>query len=354
MNLEKSILGCLLGTAVGDAIGLPCEGLSKQRQQRIYPDLSTYHLIFGRGMVSDDTEHACLTAQALLVSGGETAPFRSCLARQLRWWLTGLPAGIGLATLRSLIRLWFGVSPERSGVYSAGNGSAMRSPIIGVCYGHDLDRLRDLVRASTCMTHSDPKALFGALAVAWAAYLASTNPNRDITPQEYTQSVTPLLGAEAKELTGLIERVASSVQAGETTEAFASQLGLGKGVTGYIYHTVPVVLHAWLRHQQNYREAILEIIRCGGDTDTTAAILGGIVGARVGKEGIPQEWLAGLCEWPRNINWIEQLGRRLAQANASGIKQPPSGISTPALLLRNFCFMLIVLAHGFRRLLPPY
>ena len=52
-------VGCLMGTAVGDALGLPYEGLSPRRGARMFPDLDRYHLLPGYGMVSDDTEHAC-------------------------------------------------------------------------------------------------------------------------------------------------------------------------------------------------------------------------------------------------------------------------------------------------------
>lgn len=52
---SDSIIGCLLGTAIGDAIGLPYEGLSKRRQYRLYPTLKGHNFIFGKGMILDDT-----------------------------------------------------------------------------------------------------------------------------------------------------------------------------------------------------------------------------------------------------------------------------------------------------------
>src|SRR6476620_4134044 len=87
---SDSLAGCLLGTAVGDALGLPYEGLSPQRAARLYGSPGRYRLLFGHGMVSDDTEHACLVAQALIASGGVEGRFAQELARRLRWWLLGL------------------------------------------------------------------------------------------------------------------------------------------------------------------------------------------------------------------------------------------------------------------------
>ncbi len=59
LTLPEAATGCLLGTAVGDALGLAAEGLSRKRQQAIFPELDSYHFFFGKGFCSDDTEHAC-------------------------------------------------------------------------------------------------------------------------------------------------------------------------------------------------------------------------------------------------------------------------------------------------------
>jgi len=352
LEYMDSIIGCILGTAVGDAMGLPYESLSRQRQQRLYPTIQSHHLCCGRGMVSDDTEHTCLTAQAMIVAAGDVTTFRASLAAQLRHWFLGLPAGTGLATLKACVRLCLGADFERSGVFSAGNGPSMRSAIIGVCYGHDLVKLRELVRASTRLTHTDPKAEYGAFAVALAAHLAGTQ--RTLAPQHYYDALHAALEDEAHEFLELVRKVVASVTAGQSTEAFTAEICPSYGVTGYTYHTVPAALHAWLRHQQDYRAAVIEIIRCGGDTDSTAAIVGGIVGASVGKAGIPQEWLDGLMEWPRSVRWMEELGQRLAQVCSRGEAQRALPVPFYQLFLRNLFFLLVVLAHGFRRLLPPY
>lgn len=352
---NDSIIGCLLGCAVGDALGLPLEGISKRRQHRMFKNIERHRFFFGKGMISDDTEHACMTAQSLIASHGGEKNFIRSLAWRLRFWMLGLPAGIGLATLRSLIKLWIGFPGDRSGVFSAGNGPAMRSAIIGVCCGNDIEKMRALARASTRITHTDPKAEFGALTVALAAYMSSKNGNEEAAPEEFSIEIEKMLEHEnADEFIELMTKTTESVLEGNTTESFAEKLGLAKGVTGYMYHTIPVVIHAWLRHQRDFRGAMIEIIRCGGDTDTTAAILGGIVGARVGKDGIPTEWRDGICDWPRSVKWIERLGAALDESISSGKPHPAPRLSIAGILLRNIFFMIVVLLHGFRRLAPPY
>jgi ADP-ribosylglycohydrolase len=350
----ESVVGCLLGAAVGDALGLPYEQLSRRRQRRLFPDLGGHHFLFGRGMVSDDTEHACLTAQALLTSAGDSNHFLRDLARRLRWWFLGLPAGTGKATARACIKLWLGISPRHSGVFSAGNGPSMRSPILGACYGHDPSRLAELVRASTRITHTDPKAEYGALAAAVATSIASSTVPAPELVAEFRKMGKLYFPPGASDLSDLLESALDHVGRGEPSESFADMLGLQRGVTGYTYHTVPVAIHAWLSHPEDFRAAVSTAIRCGGDTDTLAAIVGGIVGARVGKAGIPSEWLAGLWDWPRSVAWIERLGHELAAARRTGMPRPALPLAVWGLPPRNLFFLMVVLAHGFRRILPPY
>lgn len=73
---EDRIVGCILGTAVGDAIGLPYEGLSRRRGARILGAPDRHRFLFGRGMVSDDTEHTCIVAQSLIAADGDLIAFQ--------------------------------------------------------------------------------------------------------------------------------------------------------------------------------------------------------------------------------------------------------------------------------------
>ena len=358
--LQDAIIGCILGTAVGDALGLACEGLSRRRQLKMFPLLDNHKLLpfgnSGKGMTSDDTEHTCMLAQSLIVTGYSDLAtleqkFSANFAWRLRFWLLGLPAGIGFATLRSIIKLWVGFPARYSGVFSAGNGPAMRAALLGVCFGDEPPRMQALVRAATRITHTDPKAEYGAYAVAIAAHMAATQAG-DIAPDEFIARLSQHISD--MEFMALMRKVADSVTRGVSAETFADSIGCSEGVSGYMYHTLPCALHVWLAHQDDYRAAVTAMIRLGGDADTTAAIVGAIVGARVGKAGIPAAWLNNLVEWPRSVTWIEQLGRRLAASGADHTQRKSLWVNPCKLLFRNAIFMMIVLLHGFRRLLPPY
>jgi len=353
IDLYKAIAGCLLGTAVGDSIGLPAEGLSQSRQAAIFGTVDSHRLLFGRGMVSDDTDHACITGQALALSGGESKRFAANLAYGLKAWMLSLPPGTGLATARAIFKLLVGVNPENSGVFSAGNGPAMRSAIIGVCYGGETEKLRELVRISTRITHTDPEAEYGALAVALAAWHSA---NGQCDPDKYLSDLQDLLSydQDVSELLSLVSDITSSVTSRESLLEFMQRNDWGPGISGYIYRTVPAALHIWLSYPTDLRKAVAEIIKCGGDTDTTAAIAGGIVGARVGPDGIPSDWLTGILDWPRGIKWIQKLSKQLADSIETGKPIRPVRQLYPAVLLRNLAMLIVVLTHGLRRVFPPY
>lgn len=351
MEHADAIAGAILGCAVGDALGLPYEGLSKRRGARLLGSPDRHRFFFGRGMVSDDTEHTCMVAQSLCESSRSPEAFARQLGRRLRWWLLGLPAGIGFATLRATLKLWLGFPATRSGVFSAGNGPAMRSPVLGAAI-KDVETLRAFVRACTYVTHTDPKACHGAFAVALAAWCAKRGMD---SPAAFFEQFRALAKTDtSEEFDGLMASVAKSVSAGDSTAVFAEQLGCGQRVSGYVYRTVPVALHCWLSYPRDYNKSVFTAIQCGGDTDTTAAIVGGIVGCGAGRAGIPQEWLAGLWEWPRSVDWMRRLAEATASAVETGVPERPPSVFPVLGLARNALFLAVVLGHVARRAFPPY
>jgi len=348
---SDAVTGSLLGCALGDSIGLPFEGISARRIRRLNPGPLRQRLLFGYGMISDDTEHSCIVAQALIASGGDAGAFGRNMAWRLRWWLATLPAGIGLGTLRSAIKLWLGFPYHQSGARSAGNGPMMRSAIIGAYAGGD-DRLReDLVAVSSRITHSDARAERAAQVIACATALALDNET--ISPAR-AESYFGKWARNDEALKALLQRAAQSAADNQSAQQFCVDNDMRKGVSGFCYSTLAVVLQIWFRHYDDAETAITEAVRCGGDTDTVAAIVGGMVGARTGRHGLPQHWLRCLNDWPRSVKWMESLCDQLSQCRESGVRQRPKYVFYPFALARNLLFILIVLAHGFRRLAPPY
>jgi ADP-ribosylglycohydrolase len=293
-------------------------------------------------MLSDDTEHTLMVLEALTEANDDVNRFRTVLARKFRWWFAALPAGIGMATARSIIKLWVGISPKRSGVFSAGNGPAMRSALIGAYFSSDLDKMEAYVAASTEMTHTDPKALVGALAVAFCAANAAK-------PESCWQYLEGLAKYEVEEWPALLSLVREGVDGEWSIARFTESLGLQVGVTGYVYHTVPFVLFIWFRgHSRGdgFERMLTDVLNCGGDSDTTGAIIGALAGVQFGRSGIPDYWVDPIYDWPRGKSFIE---------NHIQCLQGGTVARSPFFLLqlaRNLIFLIIVLLHGLLRLIP--
>jgi ADP-ribosylglycohydrolase len=341
---EKLARQVLLGTAVGDSVGLPAEGMSRKAIARRWRGVWRQRLVFGCGMVSDDTEHTVFVAQALCRCGGEAEIFRRLLARRLRWWFACLPPGVGLATARSILRLWCGVPPIRSGVFSGGNGAAMRSALIGAYFAGNPRRLEEFVHASTRMTHSDPKAQTAALAVAVsAAAIVSAGPGARISPLDILAQWRAC-GANDPEWLGIMDKLKRAFLANLPVAGLAAAMGLEKAVSGYAYHSVPVALYSWQRHQGDYATSLTSVFDCGGDTDSVGAICGALAALQA---EIPPAWLAGLRDWPLSRSYLDDLAKRLVSGSHGGIS-----LRWAAYPLRNVVLLVVVLAHALRRILP--
>lgn len=338
---RAAILGaCLAGGAVGDALGLPFEGLPARRVRRWVGDSLKHRLVFGRGMVSDDTEHAAMTLLSLKEAAGDSEAFDRTLARRLRWWFAGIPAGVGLGTARSILRLWLGFSPARSGVMSAGNGPMMRAPVIGCWFADEVPTRRRFVMASTRLTHRDARAEEAALAVAEAAAIATAEKAEAPVIVERLASLV-----SAPELTRGLELIREGLDAGWGVDELAGRVVRRPGkVSGFAPETLAVALHAWLRHRHDYRATIESVVRAGGDTDTVAFVAGSLAGIDGGIDAIPGEWLEGISDWPLDPAELVRL------ADGRGGRFPRFPVS----LIRNGLFLSIVLCHAFRRMLPPY
>lgn len=332
--IQYSLYGSLLGGAVGDAYGLTYEGIKPKRLAKLFRQNNHYHLIplIHGGMVSDDTEHAVMTVQAFISSGGDVETFKKSLKWRLVLWLLALPAGIGMATGRAIFKIMLGFST--TGVYSAGNGVAMRASVLGVLCA-DLDELKAFIHASSVITHTDPKAEQGALAVALLAWIECYHPDWTV----------------AQSRAFLAEHLNDS----ELLTLIASYQADDKGVLGYIYATVPAVIQTWQQYRDDPVQGLNHLIALGGDTDTAGAIFGGIVGVRHGEAMFKQ--ISGTwCEpiltpqyFAKLANQIEQISPR---HNFAQVWQYP--ITLLLKLLRNLLFLVIVLLHGFRRIFPPY
>lgn len=343
----------LLATALGDAHGLAVEGLSPRRQRRWYPHGLPVSGVLpgGRGLVSDDTEHAAMTAWAVARSAGDPRRFELELARGLKRWFWALPPATGWATARAAMRLSLGVPVEHSGCPSAGNGACMRAPILGALVISP-GGLYDLVRRSSRMTHRDDRAIAGAFVLArWVQWAVQHRraPNLD----DLRAAVHPWLRHD-EEWNNALLTLSRSVERGDTTPDFVAQQGWSQGPTGFVMHTVPAVLHTLASVGGDWEAVVRAAVALGGDADSVGALVGALAANDPRRGPLPAPWVDRLSDWPCSPAWLQAVEGAARQAMTDGrpVEPPPWGWGARS--ARNAAFLGVALAHGVRRALPPY
>ncbi len=339
---ESRLAGVLLGTALGDALGLPAEGLSAKAVARRFGRLDRFRLLGRTGFVSDDTEQSALLAQSLARHPTDPVRCADAFGRSLLGWFCRLPWGVGLATIRASARIALGIRP--SGVLSAGNGAAMRAAILGVVF-RDLPAERQRFgRALAEVTHRDPRAVEGALYVAEVAAQGARNPPghspQDIVAQARAIIENPILGAAIDQAIEL-----------EQTGATITEAAQSCGTTGYVVPTLAFATFSFLRHADDPKTALTETVGQGGDADSIGAILGAWLGGRHGEAGLPSNWIDHLHDGPFGPTHLRALAACLAERQA-GRDGPIPRYSPAAALARNLALYPVILGHGFRRLVP--
>ncbi len=318
---EAQVTGSIVGLAVGDALGYPAEFRSRaQLLAELGPEGITDFIrlrdprfsrpfIIGTdhppGTFTDDTQMSLAIAEALLAVGGDDLDaLMTEVGRRFVAWsespdnnrAPGSTCMSGCAALRR------GVPWREAGVAdSKGCGSAMRVAAIGL-YFDDLDRVAEVARASSLLTHGHPAAVEGAAAAALMVALAA----RGSAPEELHRELLARCGGRSADLDARLGSVLAWLT--RPPEEALAEAGLGEGWVAE--EAVASVLYCVWRHPQSFREAVLEAVNTDGDSDSIAAITGSVMGARLGLDAIPAAWVAGVEE----SEALQDLGRRLWRA----------------------------------------
>ena len=166
---------------------------------------------------------------------------------------------------------------------SFGNGAAMRVAPLGAYFADDPALCAEQAALSSRVTHSHPEGVAGGLAVAMAACFAA---RARVSGEEIDLIAEVLPFVPDSEVKFRLQQAARMQNA--TGEQVADSLGAGHDVSAQ--DTVPFCLWCASYSLEYFEEALWETVSGLGDRDTTCAIVGGIVAARVGTEGIPSEW----------------------------------------------------------------
>jgi ADP-ribosyl-[dinitrogen reductase] hydrolase len=335
LTLEDRFSGLLLGTALGDALGLPMEGMRAGPLARHFPQIDRFFILGRIGFVSDDTEQSALIAQSLSSHPQDVERCVRSFRRSLLGWFLRLPWGIGFGTLRACCRIAFGF--RTSGVFTAGNGAAMRAAPIGAVFFDDLDRRSAFSTALARVTHTDPRAVDGARFVAEVAAQC-------IAPRERSCSELLRDSLHAVQDRALLEALTRAIDL-----AASGQSADSLGSTGFVIHSVPLAAFMFGRHGAQPMAAISATIAAGGDTDTNAAIVGAWVGALHGAASLSTPLLAEINDGPFGPTHLKALAADLAGARLG--RAPQARYAWAVALIRNLAMYPVVLAHAVRLML---
>jgi ADP-ribosylglycohydrolase len=282
--MKLSLDGLGLGDALGESLGHRAESAPRRLAENDLPAGPWFH--------TDDTEMA-ISVCGILKSHGFI--LRDALARRfVRRFERDPNRGYGRMTRLQMGEIMAGAKWRETaanafgGEGSKGNGGAMRVAPLGAYFADDLNRCAAEARASSEVTHTHSEGVAGTIAVAVAAAMAwqlREAPAGERARRFFDEVLR--LTPESQVRRGIL--VASTTPAETPVVSVARALGNGSRVTAP--DTVPFCLWMAAHHLDRYVEALGQTIGVGGDCDTNAAIVGGIVALGAGREGIPAEWL---------------------------------------------------------------
>ena len=268
----------LLGGAIGDALGIFAEGKLLNYPSLINWDGKTflgseYHGL-KPGQYSDDTMFSMCVAQSLINNDGFNPDDLS--KRYVELFTSKTIRGYGKTTLMAISSLIEGKHWSESGVAgSFGNGTAMRAAPFGVYFRDDLPMVIEVCKVDSAITHASEEAEAGSIAIGLSAALAAQNDTENLLDRIHKA----LPDSKVK---SIIYTLGSLVAANHIPASSALRV---LGTKADVRQTVPAALYCFLKFD-NYNEAVLAAIKAGGDTDTTAAIVGALFGAKLGMQGI--------------------------------------------------------------------
>ncbi len=293
-DLRDRVLGCLLGCAVGDALGAPLEGLWPHQiptSRRLLADFAEIEG-YPKGQYTDDTQLSVATVESLVACGDLSL---SHVAHSIaRLWKTQSVVGPGGACTHAATTFlrtgdW---TTCGAAVGQAGNGTAMRTAVLGLYFLHDPERLPDAVADVSRITHQDPRSIAGGIAIAKAAHLLASTPHSDSEAfcTALAAAMEPFecsFAAQVRALPALLgkrrsEALPSIAWAGMARPEFSQPI-----ITPFVIPTVLASLWCLLRYPDSWSRPVAKAIRLGGDVDTLGAIVGALAGIRHGLSAIP-------------------------------------------------------------------
>jgi ADP-ribosylglycohydrolase len=308
---NKEIKAALFGVAVGDALGVPVEFKSREFLRK---NPVTDMVGFGtynqpEGTFSDDTSLTFCLAEALTEEYYLPAIAKNFIEWRFNnyWTARGEVFDIGISTREAIDRLAKGERPDLAGGFdetSNGNGSLMRIlPLVFHLFDKPTPERFDKTKEVSSITHAHMRSVLACFYyLEFARHLLDKKDKFEIYHALQTEipkflSYLIINPDEIKLFDRLLKKKIYELPESEISSS------------GYVLHTLEASIWCLLT-TDNFKDAVLKAVNLGEDTDTTAAVTGGLAGLLYGFEAIPQEWVKKLAR----TEDIEDLAVRLGSS----------------------------------------
>lgn len=308
MSLKPNrVLDGIFGLCVGDALGLPVQGISrKEIKENTVTGMIGYG-VFNQppGTWSDDSSLTFCLAESLC-NGYNLEDIADKFCKWLYegyWTPFEFAFDIGITTNNAINRLKIGVNPHNSGdtdEYCNGNGSLMRIlPLSFYLENFDQEERFKIIHEVSSITHAHPRSLIACSIYIHVAINLLKGDNK-IKAYENMKGIILDFYRKApyKDELRHFKRILNN----KITDFDENEIKSG----GYVLDTLEASLWSFLK-TDSYRDALLTVVNLGGDTDTTGAVTGGLAGIYYGFNDIPEEWVESIAKKDK----ITELANRL-------------------------------------------
>jgi ADP-ribosylglycohydrolase len=310
MNKNK-VLDVLMGLCVGDALGLPFESISRGE---LIERPVTGMVGYGSheqppGTWSDDSSLTFCLAESLCNGFNiQDIADRFCKWFYEGYWTPyGFAFGIGITTLDAIFYLKKGVNPVEAGgkgEFSNGNGSLMRIlPIAFYVESLPLTEQFEITHQVSSITHAHARSQMAcgiyiqfAIELLRGAKPVEAYENMKKTVLEYYSK--PPFSKELSHFSRILSMDVSKLPREEIKS------------DGYVVNTLEASIWCLLNNG-SYADTVLAAVNLGFDTDTTAAVAGGLAGIYYGYESIPKEWVNKIARIQDIVNLAERLNNKI-------------------------------------------
>lgn len=313
--MEDYVLSSIMGFVVGDAFGVPVEFETREKLKNApvidMREYGTYNQ--PKGTWSDDSTMVLATMESICER--QNIDYKDMMVKFTNWFLHGeyTPYGelfdIGNAISRAIIKYGKGYQPLDCGdasFYSNGNGSLMRILPVALYFNKSKNNFEALkiVHEVSCLTHANPISQ-----IACGIYYFII---KNVIKYKELNSISEILEKSIKEAFDEYEQnnlygenFVKGLQAYERLKNLKIFKNLSESEiksTGYVVDSLEAAI--WCVSSTNsYAECIKKAVNLGNDTDTIAAIAGGIAGCYYGYSEIPKQWIECIAkrEWIQNL-----------------------------------------------------